>query len=122
MKTGGQMTEKLSMKRLADDIEAIRKRIATLEKAAPSDEIEAIRKRITALEKAPPPEKPKAKTGATRKELNADQRSALVEALAHFKAARRAQTGRAGDAESDWLEAEAEVALLLSGVSAEKSK
>ena len=88
------MAEKLSMKSLAADIEEIRTRLAK-------------------LEKQPAAEKPKARATGTRKELTADQRHALVETLAHFKAARRSQTGRAGDAESDWLEAEGEVAVLL---------
>jgi hypothetical protein len=88
------MAEKLSMKSLAADIEEIRARLAK-------------------LEKQPAVEKPKARATGTRKELTADQRHALVETLAHFKAARRSQTGRAGDAESDWLEAEGEVAVLL---------
>jgi len=88
------MVEKLSMKSLAADIEEIRARLAK-------------------LEKQPAAEKPKARPTGARKELTADQRHALVETLAHFKAARRTQTGKAGDAESDWLEAEAEVAVLL---------
>lgn len=88
------MAEKLSMKSLAADIDEIRARLAK-------------------LEKQPAAEKPKGRPTGARKELTADQKHALVEALAHFKAARRAQTGRAGDAESDWLEAEGEVALLL---------
>ena len=95
------MTEKLSMKRLADEIEALRKQVVKLEKApAP----------------APVPEKAKGRAATPRKELSVDQKHSLVEALAHFKAARRAQTGRTGDAESDWLEAEAEVTLLLAAL------
>ncbi len=94
-------TEKLSMKRLADDIEALRKQVAALEKSA-------------AQQKAAPAEKPRAK--ASGKEITAEQKHALVETLAHFKAARRAQAGQVGDAESDWLEAEAEVALLVAAL------
>jgi uncharacterized protein HemX len=98
-------TEKLSMRRLADDIEALRKQVAALEKSV-------------AQQKAAPAEKPKAKVAGSGKEITAEQRHALVETLAHFKAARRAQAGQVGDAESDWLEAEAEVALLLAALRA----
>ena len=93
--------EKLSMKRLADDIDALRNQVAALEKAA-------------AQQKAAPAERPKAKTSG--KEITAEQKHALVETLAHFKAARRAQSGQIGDAETDWLEAEAEVTLLLAAL------
>jgi hypothetical protein len=96
-------TEKLSMKRLADDIEALRKQVAALEKTI-------------AQPKAAPAEKPKAKAAGPIKEITAEQKHALVETLAHFKAARRAQAGQVGDAESDWLEAEGEVTLLLAAL------
>lgn len=96
-------TEKLSMKRLADDIEALRHQVAALEKTV-------------AQHKAVPAEKPKAKVAGPGKEISPEQRHALVETLAHFKAARRAQAGEVGDAESDWLEAEAEVTLLLAAL------
>lgn len=94
--------EKLSMKRLAEEIEDLRKQVAKLEKAA--------------QEKPAAPEKPKAKSAVSRKEITAEQRHALVETLAHFKAARRSQAGHPGDAESDWLEAEGEVTLLLAAL------
>jgi hypothetical protein len=94
--------EKLSMKRLAEEIEDLRKQVAKLEKAA--------------HEKPAAQEKPKAKSAVSRKEITVEQRHALVETLAHFKAARRAQAGRPGDAESDWLEAEGEVTLLLAAL------
>jgi hypothetical protein len=96
-------TEKLSMKRLADDIEALRKQVAALEKTV-------------AQQKAAPAEKPKTKPTGARREISVEQRHALVETLAHFKAARRAQAGQVGDAESDWLEAEGEVTLLLAAL------
>ena len=96
-------TDKLSMKRLADDIEALRKQIAALEKTV-------------AQQKAVPAEKPKPKASGPQKEITAEQKHALVETLAHFKAARRAQAGMVGDAESDWLEAEGEVTLLLAAL------
>jgi hypothetical protein len=93
------MAEKLTMKQLAEEVAALRGQIAKLATAKPA-----------------PAEKSKARPTGARKELTADQRHALVEALAHFKAARRAQTGRTGDAENDWLEAEAEVTLLLTAL------
>ena len=95
--------EKLSMKRLADDIEALRMQVAALEKTV-------------AQQRAAPAEKPKAKAAGPSKEITTEQKHALVETVAHFKAARRAQAGHVGDAESDWLEAEAEVTLLLAAL------
>lgn len=96
-------TEKLSLKRLAEEIEELRKQVAKLEKAA-------------AQEKAAPQEKPKAKAAGTRKEMAAEQKHALIETLAHYKAKRRAQAGQPGDAETDWHDAEAEVVLLLAAL------
>jgi phage host-nuclease inhibitor protein Gam len=95
--------EKLSMKRLAEEIEELRKQVVKLEKAA-------------AQEKAAPPEKPKAKAAGARKETTADQEHALVKALANYKATRRDQTGKAGDADTDWHEAEQEMKLLLAAL------
>lgn len=99
-------TEKLSMKRLADDMDALREQVAALEKTV-------------AHLKAAPAEKPKAKAAGPRKEITADQEHALTQALANYKSKRREQTGRAGDADADWHEAEAEMKLLLAALRAE---
>jgi hypothetical protein len=102
-------TEKLSMKRLADDMEALRRQVAALEKSVAS----------VAQQKAAPQEKPKGKAAGSRREITADQEHALTKALANYKATRREQTGHAGDADTDWHEAEAEMKLLLAALRAE---
>jgi hypothetical protein len=98
--------EKLSMKRLADEIEELRKQVAKLEKTAAT---------ATAVSQ----EKPKAKAAGTRKEITADQQHAMTRALANYKATRRDQTGKIGDADTDWHEAEAEMKLLLAALRSE---
>ena len=109
-------TEKLSMKRLADDIEEIRKQIAKLEKTMAQEKAVAHEKAM-AQEKAAPQEKAKGKTAAgLRKEITADEEHALTKALANYKSTRREQTGHVGDADTDWHEAEAEMKLLLAAL------
>mgnify|MGYP001155564743 CR=1 FL=1 len=115
-------TEKLSMKRLADDIEEVRKQIAKLEKTMAQEKAMAHEKAVAhekamAQEKAAPQEKAKGKTAAgLRKEITADEEHALTKALANYKSTRREQTGHVGDADTDWHEAEAEMKLLLAAL------